>query len=439
MPARLLRIALLLVALMTAGDSVWAHEVDQYSLPGNREFVDLGPFWDRLLFHAVAGAVDRTNREIRTAEGLPVPLLKDAALRHLQSPETLTWRVRRNLPSAFGVIEHLEMEMRLLGRKDARTGRLLSHRPSLGVYGHVPVWPDPRQINRIVFMRSSMIKVHDHYFGTDKVGHFISMGFLYYQVYQASMLAGSSDEDALRYAVNSCKWGPLSEGALLGFLPTGIYSNADMAANYTGMKYYINVTRPVRLHGQQHPPMVVRHGPYWQVQPHVSDRSGYFGNFVSVHYDEVLNPSLWEPGMRSQVRQAASQHRQQLLDWYTAGHPDRQNRAYFDQILAECRTYFGEPYGYVGTDEQLVTMGQLCFDLEPVATSGVLDARRCPPGLQRTGASYAVRPPQAARAAAESVGHAPAPVRTVAMTGQDRLRQPERFRIADQPRDRADW
>ena len=101
------------------------------------------------------------------------------------------------------------------------------------------------------------------------------------------------------------KHGLVSEKWLVGGVPTGIYSNADMVANYVGLKYYINVTEPVRLKGVRMPPMVVRSGDGWQVQSHVRPESGFFTLFISPHFDEVLNPCLFEWTMRGSTRPGA--------------------------------------------------------------------------------------------------------------------------------------
>ena len=73
-------------------------------------------------------------------------------------------------------------------------------------------------------MRSSLIRLHGQYVGTDKIGHFVSMGFYYYNTYRTSRAMGNAHDKALAHAASFGKWGPLSEGALLGYIPTGIYS-----------------------------------------------------------------------------------------------------------------------------------------------------------------------------------------------------------------------
>jgi hypothetical protein len=41
-----------------------AHESEQYTLPVGRQFADLGPYFSRIVYDAIVGAVAETNSEI---------------------------------------------------------------------------------------------------------------------------------------------------------------------------------------------------------------------------------------------------------------------------------------------------------------------------------------------------------------------------------------
>ena len=79
--------------------------------------------------------------------------------------------------------------MRSKKQKAKYPGKILGDRSSLtgSVYSHFPLVPDPRQINRIVFLRCSTIKLHGTYLGTDKLSHFVAMGYLYYGKYRTGI------------------------------------------------------------------------------------------------------------------------------------------------------------------------------------------------------------------------------------------------------------
>jgi hypothetical protein len=349
--------------LWICGQTATAHEVDQHSVPAGEQFVDRGDYWNRLLFNAVYRAFVETNDDITRARRIKLAPLRAARLAHLHSPSTFTWRVRKNLPTALLAIESLEMKMRLAGHRDTATGKLLGYRAPLlkSTYSHSPGLPDVRQLNRVLLMRCSTIKVHGHYLGTDKIGHFLAMGYVYYQSYNAARLAGKSHDDALRLAAQINRWGPLSEQTFLGMIPTGVYSNADMAANYVGMKYYVNVTQAVKLQGRLYPAMAQRVGDYWQLSPHVRLDGDFFAAFVSDHLDEVLNPSLFVWGTRGRVRRAIQERGTQLVHWYVQDHPAAWTPQYYDKVARDCATYYGENYGHSGKPDQLVTLASASF------------------------------------------------------------------------------
>lgn len=352
-----------LLILCVSGLS-FGHEVDQYDLPECEQFEDLGEYWNQTLHEAVCKGVCSLNREIELVEGIPIPGVRDLLLARLHSPDTIGWRVRRHLPSALFAIEGLEWKMRLGLLPKKHEDRIQSHRPSMfdTSFNHFPLLPDPRQINRLLFMRASLLKVHDKYIGSDKIGHFIGMGYLYYLTYRAQRLAGECHEDAVSNTVQIGKYGPISENFLVGMIPTGIYSNGDMAANYLGMKFFISLTNPVTLQGCQYPPMLERDGNYWRIRPHVTPEGEYYAAFVSEHMDEVLNPSIIEPFARDQWRERIRERVPQVLAWYAGNDSARLNPRYFEEIRQRCTTYFGEDYGHSGDEDQLLTVAELCFD-----------------------------------------------------------------------------
>lgn len=77
----------------------------------------------------------------------------------------------------------------------------------------------------------SHAKVNGICIGADKLGHFFNEGFVYYQV---ANLAGFTVADAE-------KTGRALEIGIQGLSSTGVLSNADMAANKAGMKFYTDL------------------------------------------------------------------------------------------------------------------------------------------------------------------------------------------------------
>ena len=109
---------------------------------------------------------------------------------------------------------------------------------------------------------ASVIRVRGVYVGVDKVGHFVSQGLEYLS---ASLEGGRSA--ALRL-------GHSQEIGQMGAISGGVYSFADLAANYAGMTYFETVRKA--LEKSRSAPL-----------PKMS-------HFVTSEWDEALNPS-WIP------------------------------------------------------------------------------------------------------------------------------------------------
>ena len=350
-----------------------AHEVDQYDIPLGQELVDHGDYWDDLLYGAVQRAVTKTNQELSEAKRL-VPGLRQLRLSQLNSTSALTKRVRSELPGSMAVIGELEYKLHYASAKPEQPNQVQAHysSPWSGIYGSLPFWPDPRIWNRMNFLRCSTIKMHGQYVGIDKVSHFVGMGSIYYKYYHCARLAGRSQEAAVKTAVGVGKYGPISENWLVGGLPTGIYSNADMSANYAGLKYYINVTEPVVIRGQVQPPMVVFDGQQFQLQPHVQPE--YFAMFISRHWDEVLNPCFHEWTIRGKIKDRIASQRENILERYAGNNPAHRTPEYFDAIQTDCLTWFGESYGHSGHLDKLITVSQTCFDSQTTPDQALREA-----------------------------------------------------------------
>jgi len=71
--------------------------------------------------------------------------------------------------------------------------------------------------------------------GTDKLTHFFSEGWMSYGWYRAGIAKGLSPEEAELRAI---KRGVLLERSVLGMATSGVFSPADLEANYQGMRFF---------------------------------------------------------------------------------------------------------------------------------------------------------------------------------------------------------
>jgi hypothetical protein len=89
------------------------------------------------------------------------------------------------------------------------------------------IYRDPFRIYIPYFGLAPNIQVKGFYFGTDKLSHFASTGRIYYNVFKRT----SKLEKAI-------SWGIRDEKTLHGFWPSGVFSYADLEANYQGFLFY---------------------------------------------------------------------------------------------------------------------------------------------------------------------------------------------------------
>lgn len=115
------------------------------------------------------------------------------------------------------------------------------------------------------------IKVNDVLIGSDKLGHFISQGRKFWRRYQKF-------GDEARAAEHSA----FTERALFGQMTTGVYSNADLVANYEGHRFFRSLFEDDVVPGK--PAILEWRGDHWVMQ-----RPFSWADHVNVYWDEALN------------------------------------------------------------------------------------------------------------------------------------------------------
>ncbi|HEY3440247.1 MAG TPA: hypothetical protein VGK29_05830 [Paludibaculum sp.] len=183
---------------------------------------------------------------------------------------------------------------------------------------------------------SPSVSAYRHYMGTDKIDHFFQQGHQYFEMVMNSEAKGSDAAGAIAAAVAH---GVKQEHLYYGTLTSGVYSNADLAANYAGMKFYINLRHPVRIGDKVWPPLFERSPEGWRLRSGINP-SQLLEPFFSDHLDESLNPSRYRFS-RGSIR---SRVRDRCVQW-AEYHADRLAlTAQVGQRFAT--TWFGEAYGH---------------------------------------------------------------------------------------------
>lgn len=347
-----------------------AHETDQFTVPRDRKFADLGDYFNRWAYVAISHGVDQANAAISQAAARHAPA---TVMADLQSPSRVTMAVRSQWPWSVTQIETFERVLRSPGMSKRYPGRVVAYGERFdGVYRYAFFPLDWRQLSHLAFFSSTM-KVYGTYMGTDKFGHFTDEGISYYYAYREAIDGGADERHAVAAAVRIGTDGIMSESGMLGTMGTADYANGDVAANFAGFLFYRNLTEPVPIKGQTRPPMLRRDGILWKLAPDIRSDSGFFARFISDHLDEALNPGFFDAYMRPAMHESVCERRSILVHHYCDETGRPRDKQWFDQKLHELSTYWGVDYGHRGRYDELVSIGNSCFTDHRDEASGKME------------------------------------------------------------------
>ena len=139
------------------------------------------------------------------------------------------------------------------------------------IYRGMPIWAT--RVN-FLFGVGRSFKVNKVMVGSDKFGHFFSQGYKYYKRELRSW-----DEERLLAR------GSFAERWIFGLFTTGVYSNADLVANYEGMLFYKSLFESDLIEGKR---AILR----WNDGKPEQVRQFTWADHVNDYWDEALNPSF---------------------------------------------------------------------------------------------------------------------------------------------------
>lgn len=353
------RLALLTV-LLTVVTRARAHETDQYSVPIGREFADLRFEISDYIRDQLQGAVDGLNSRIRATfddAGQPT-----TATAKYYAPEAVASAVFLEAPPIFFMVEQLNASVLDPALRLRYPGLVTGYLPMTWIYHHWLLLLDVTKLSRL--SRSAMLQIDGEFLGTDKLVHFAHMGYLYFGTYDTARKEGATEAEAMRRVVQLGTGSHpfLSEKTMLGVLSTGVFSNADLAANYAGLLFYRNLTEEMRLKERLHPPLLTRDGPFWRLNDHVRARTDFFSPFVTPHWNEAFNPSIYGSLAGAFVREGLQDRCNDVRSWYAHEDGTPRTREEFQTLHESLRLYDGADYGWEGDLSEMVTVANTCFD-----------------------------------------------------------------------------
>ena len=136
-----------------------------------------------------------------------------------------------------------------------------------------------------VFGVGKTIRLNNELVGTDKIGHFISQGRKFYKRY----LRMGSEAHAAKRSV-------LTEKAIFGRMMTGMFSNADLVANYEGYLFFRSLFEDNVIDGK---PAILK----WDRDRWIVQREFDWADHVNAYWDEAINPNHLDRLARKHVRE----------------------------------------------------------------------------------------------------------------------------------------
>lgn len=201
---------------------------------------------------------------------------------------------------------------------------------------------------------SSTVNLYGAEFGTDKIAHLYQQGYSYYKIYRKELNIGKSEAEATRAAV---KWGQKTERTYYGTLLTGVYSNGDLSANYAGLKFYLGLTEEIRIGDYIHPPILILDKDGWKFNKKVNLQKSLVEPFISEHFSEALNPSIYS--LRLTLNAYARKTLRRNCSRWLEKFPGR-TQADFAELSNSLRLWNGENYGFKESDK-FITIANTCF------------------------------------------------------------------------------
>ena len=334
-----------------------ALETDQFTVPGH-PLSDVGPELDPYVLATVWNVVQEANAKASWHDGearkTPWQLWRQyhrGKAEQFRGEDYLCRRVYEAL-AGTGLPEcKIEQWVKARAFRAGRFGPVLFRLTcAQAVYGD-------SLLTKPLFLvdLSPTLNVHGCYMGLDKLGHFFQQGYEYFREFRDEETRGGGADGGRRALARAVRMGVAQERGLFGEALIGVYSNADLAANYAGLKFYLNLTRPVALGDGTLPPLLLRGGSGgWVLNRGRADATSPLKPFVSDHFNEALNPSRFSDQMRPTVRSNLRQRAARLVAFY--GTTAEQARA----ALVELSTWHGEDYGHCDF-RRVVTMVDNCF------------------------------------------------------------------------------
>ena len=200
---------------------------------------------------------------------------------------------------------------------------------------------------------SPTVNMYGSRFGVDKIEHIFQQGYTYYKIYGDAVAKGINAEDAIKKAV---KWGRISERTFFGSLVSGVFSNADLYANYAGMRFYQGLFKSVKIGDITRPAVLILRDGVWTINETDDLQQTFTKPFITEHLNEALNPSIFSFNLRFSIRRIVK--KQACLQW--ANSFPAMTKASLETTTSALKLWNGEDYGFTES-RKFITIANTCL------------------------------------------------------------------------------
>jgi hypothetical protein len=329
--------------------TIAAFETDQFNLPP-KPLADIGDEVSDYVAESLQKAIDKLNAKISKSKN---------CLEHRTANCGTAERERAKLEYLHSEDAIAREVFNLLGAgfiPSTKSGTWMnSHEFKAQPARYKSSYAD--SIYRIVptnyFTISPTVNLYNTEFGTDKIAHIFQQGYTYYTKYRRALNKKLPPDEAAKKAI---KWGKITEQTYFGTLVSGVYSNADMCANFVGMRFYQGLTHEIKVGEILRPPVLALEDGFWKINKTINLHEILLKPFISNHFNEALNSSKYSFFLHSSVREIV---RKKDCEAWRKQFPNF-TATDFDNLSQPLKLWHGEDYGF-SDSKNFITIGNTCF------------------------------------------------------------------------------
>lgn len=211
-------LVLSLVLFLLHSPAAHAGEVDNYYAWG-KTIKDSEQAFNEFLTDEVQQSLETVNKKNKTLQCQAVAMQIMEDLGATRYP--LTYR------------GSLNTAMEIWAQESPLVDRVPDESVSLDDYAAQSIYAPAMRTAGVKTDLDHIVNINGYYFGTDKISHFLGSGFEYYRRY---LKAVKNTSEAMAES-DSIMWAIGMESGLLGMKVVGVFSYADLEANYQGLKF----------------------------------------------------------------------------------------------------------------------------------------------------------------------------------------------------------